>query len=96
MFLASKNQIQLIILELSDLVTKQKVSATHSICKVGQPKSNYQRVMCQQPMKFFGMFDHNPPHTFENNSGKMHCDKKNCYCMTLSLKVKVAAKNKSQ
>ena len=48
MFLASREQIQLIILELSDLVTKHKVSALHSrlYAKVGQPKSNNQKVMC--------------------------------------------------
>ena len=56
--------------------------------KVGQPNINNQKVMCQQSMKFSGIFDHNTPHTFDKIREK-HSNEKCSHSLTLSAKVKV-------
>ena len=52
--------------------------------KVGQPNINNQKVMCQQSMKFSGIFDHNTPHTFDKIREK-HSNEKCSHSLTLCL-----------
>ena len=61
---SSRNQIQLIILELSDLGHRIGKHNTEN-AKVRQLKVNNNQVMCQLSMKLSDTFDQNPPCTFD-------------------------------
>ena len=58
MFLANRNQIPLITLELTEPSNQIESFGPTEYAKVGQ------KVLCYQSMKFSDMFDHYPPHTF--------------------------------
>ena len=65
-FLASKNQIQLVILEFGDLGEKNWKFQLYTVyANVGQIKVNNNRVICQMSMKLPAMFDQNYPDTFD-------------------------------
>ena len=64
--MASRNQIQLIILELSDQSHRiGSFSTTQHYAKVGQLKVNNNQFMWHLSMKLSDTFDQNPPCTFE-------------------------------
>ena len=65
-FLACKNQIQLVILELCDLGHQTGSLRPYTVyANVGQFKVNNNRVMCQMSLKLPAIFGQNPSHTFD-------------------------------
>ena len=69
-FLAGMNQIQLTILELSNLGYTIGSFSTIQYAKVGQLKVNNNQVMCHLSIKLSDTFDQNPPCTFDKIRGK--------------------------
>ena len=72
-FLASKNQIQLVILEDGDF--SHQTGSFTVYANVGQTKVNNNRIMCQMSIKLPGMFDQNPSHTFDKMVKKLNTTK---------------------
>ena len=63
-FLASKNQIQLAVVEFGDLGHQIGSFSPTQNTNIGQLKVN-DKVMCHMSMMLPAMFDQNPPHTFD-------------------------------